>query len=566
MKKLIAVIVFITSSQFLSAQNFKWAKSFGGTGNDIGYGAALDANGNIYTVGFFRGTVDFDPGPSTFTLNAFGFSDIFISKLDANGNFVWAKQIGGTGWDSGHAITIDNSGNIYISGDFEGIADFDPSSGVFSLTSNGSSDMFVSKYDNLGNFIWAKSAGGQSADEALAISLDNFGNVYTTGSFYDTVDFNPGILIDNLIANINNYQAFILKLDNNGNYVWAKSLSGASSSQAYSIKTDNVGDVYLSGYFSGNLDFDPNAGTFIVNSQSWSYDSFVLKLNSSGSFLWAKDLGGVNFNCASNSITVDLNKNSYITGYYSGTVDFDPTTNIYNLTSNGNYDVYIVKLDAFGNFIWAKSFGGIGDDYGFDIKIDAQKNIYIMGDFRNTVDFDPGVGTKNITSSGDFDVYISKLDSTGNFIFAGNIGGTNLDAGYSLCYDSLENIYVTGYFNGLADYNPGAGNTILTSNGLGDVFVLKINTSKITGLYDFQNKKPIDIIIYPNPNNGTFTITSKEKINLTIINNLGQTIQSLEINENTNFQQNITINTSGIYYISGNTDKKIIKQKIIVTK
>ena len=127
------------------AQDFLWAKSMGGTLTEIGLGNAVDGSGNVYTTGYFEGTADFDPGAGTANLTSAGSSDIFVSKLDANGNFLWAKSMGGTASDIGYSIAVDGSDNVYTTGYFGGTVDFDPGAGTASLTSAGGLDIFVSK-------------------------------------------------------------------------------------------------------------------------------------------------------------------------------------------------------------------------------------------------------------------------------------------------------------------------------------------------------------------------------------------------------------------------------------
>lgn len=172
----------------------------GGTLYDHGYGIALDGLGNVYTTGHFKDTCDFDPGVGTFDLISAGLDDIFISKLDILGNFVWAKQIGESSTDVGTSIVVDDSGNVYSAGYFYGVADFDPGSGTTNLTSAGAYDEFVLKLNTSGNFIWAKNMGGMATDIAKSIAVDVAGNVYTTGQFQGTADFDPNSGILNLTS------------------------------------------------------------------------------------------------------------------------------------------------------------------------------------------------------------------------------------------------------------------------------------------------------------------------------------------------------------------------------
>ncbi|MDD1434596.1 SBBP repeat-containing protein, partial [Dolichospermum sp. ST_sed6] len=202
-----------------------WVKRFGGTGNDFGVSIKLDSSGNIYTTGGFQGTVDFDPGTGTSNLTSAGGLDVFISKLNSDGSFAWAKSFGGTGTDFGTSIKLDSSGNIYTTGTFQGTADFDPGNGTSNLTSAGSYDVFVSKLNSDGSFAWAKSLGGTLEDIANSITVDSSGNIYTTGYFNGTADFDPGTGTSNLTsAGYDN--VFVSKLNSDGSFAWAKSFAG----------------------------------------------------------------------------------------------------------------------------------------------------------------------------------------------------------------------------------------------------------------------------------------------------------------------------------------------------
>ena len=183
----------------------------GSTLSDNGASIAVDGSGNIYTTGTFTGTVDFDPGAGIANLISAGVEDIFVSKLDASGNFVWAKSMGGTSPDQGYSIAVDGSGNVYTTGYFLGTADFDPSVGTLNITSIGSTDIFVSKLDASGNFVWAKGIGGATDDFGNSIAVDGSGNVYTTGYFQETVDFDPNAGTANL-SSVGGRDIFISKL------------------------------------------------------------------------------------------------------------------------------------------------------------------------------------------------------------------------------------------------------------------------------------------------------------------------------------------------------------------
>jgi hypothetical protein len=484
MKSVRAVLPFLLAAFALTTgtpSTYAWSSAqatvsvFGGASSDQGNSIAVDSSGNLYTTGYFEGTVDFDPGAGTSNLTSAGGSDVFVSKLDSSGNFVWAKSFGGTSSDIGNSIAVDSSGNVYTTGFFEGTVDFDPGAGTSNLTSAGDSDVFVSKLNSSGNFVWAKGLGGTSSDFGFSIAVDSSGNVYTTGSFAGTADFDPGAGTTTLTS-AGNVDVFVSKLNSSGNFVWAKGLGGASFDSGNSIAVDSSGNLYTTGYFEGTVDFDSGAGTNNLTSAGGA-DVFVSKLDSSGNFVWAKSFGGTSSDIGQ-SIAVDSSGNVYTTGYFQGTADFDPGTGTTTLTSAGNVDVFVSKLNSSGNFVWAKGFGGDAFDYGNSIAVDSSGNLYTTGYFQGTVDFDPGTETSTLTSAGSVDVFVSKLNSSGNFVWAKSFGGTSLDLGTSIAVDSTGgNIYTTGTFGGTVDFDPGAGTSNLTSAGSYDVFVLKLTSS-----------------------------------------------------------------------------------------
>jgi hypothetical protein len=468
----IGILTCLFAATTIHAQDFEWAKSFGGTSNDFGRSISVDALGNIYTTGYFQGTVDFDPGAGTSNLTSAGGSDIFIQKMDASGNLLWAKSFGGTSNDFSRSISVGALGYIYTIGSFQGTVDFDPGAGTSNLISVGNQDVFVQKMDASGNLLWAKSFGGTSNDYGQSISVDALGNVYTTGAFRETVDFDPGAGTSNLTS-AGGPDIFVQKMDASGNLLWAKSFGGTSDDYGQSISVDTLGNVYTTGSFEGTVDFDPGAGTSNLTSAG-VYDIFVQKMDASGNFLWAKSFGGTSYD-SGESISLDALGNIYTTGVFEGTVDFDPGAGTSNLTSAGISDIFIQKMDASGNLLWVKSFGGTTNDFGRSISVGALGYIYTTGSFEGTIDFDPGAGTFNLASAGGYDVFVQKMDASGNFLWAKSFGGTSYDSGESISLDALGNVYTTGYFQGTVDFDPGAGTSNLTSAGGSDIFVQKMS-------------------------------------------------------------------------------------------
>jgi Domain of unknown function (DUF4347)/Beta-propeller repeat len=450
-----------------------WAKSLGGASNDEVTGISIDSDGSIYTTGIFTDTSDFDPGTSISNLSSnSGSADIFISKLDSNGDFVWAKGMGSDGNDTSAGISVDKDGNIYTAGIFSGMLDFYSSSGAKSLISNGDhTDIFLSKLDAAGNFVWAENIGGTNHDGAISIGNDRNGNIYAVGYFSDTVDFDPGDGSRNLAAG-GKRSHFLLQLNNTGGFINVQQwLSGEFEFNSDpEITVDAAGNIYTIGTFIGTVDFDPGIGIHSLTSAGNIDNVFISKLDSNGNFLWAKSLGGNGSVCKATDVTIDSSGNVYTAGYFSGMVDFNPGGNVISMTSEGYTDIFIIKLDNSGNFVWVKRTGGIGYDGAVGISIDSSANIYTTGQFFGTVDFDSGPGTVNLAGGG---MFVSKIDSNGNLMWAKNLGGPNCEV-IGISIDSGGNVYTTGHFYDTVDFDPGPGIVNLTG---GRIFISKLDSS-----------------------------------------------------------------------------------------
>ena len=470
LKKVLAGSALLITAATANAQaNLQWAKNTGGTSADFSYATTVDAAGNVYITGTFYGTADFDPGTGVANLTAVDLGDIFVAKYDNNGNYVWAKHMGGNGSNMGNSIAVDAAGNVYTTGFFWTTVDFDPGPGVANLTSGGYADIFVSKLDSNGNYVWAKSMAGTGTrdDYGNSITLDASGYLYITGYFENTVDFDPGAGVANLTS-AGGTDFFVSKLDNNGNYVWAKNIGGTSNDEGKSIAIDAAGNIYTTGSFIGTVDFDPGSGATTLSS-SGGNNVFVSKLDNNGDYIWAKSFKGTK-GC---SIAIDGAGNVYTTGYFSGTGDFDPGAGTANLTSAGSLDIFVSKLDNSGSYIWAKRMGGTGIEHVTSMALDASGNVYTIGYFEGTANFNPA-GTANLTSAGYDDVFVSKLDNNGNYVWATKMGGTNYDYGQAIALDASGNIYLTGEFAGTSNFNPN-GSTNLSSNGSDDIFLVKLS-------------------------------------------------------------------------------------------
>lgn len=474
MKQILLLFLISTISISIQSQEVKldFAINIGNYLPDLGNMIESDQSGNIYTVGYFQDTVDFDPSASVSNEISNGLTDIYVQKLDPNGNLLWVNSFGGRDFDIARALEIDVNGDILITGFIRDTVDFDPSAAVNNLIADGTTDIFILKLNSSGDLLWAKSIKN-SLGAGSSIESDLNGNIYVTGFFQDTADFDPDTSVSNLIPN-GEGDIFILNLDSSGNFIWAKGLGSTGFDEGRSITVDK-NNIYVTGDYIGNVDFDPGSGTSFLPSFS-GINSFIQKLDLNGNLLWVNGVLGSGSE-GGYKVEVDRNSNVYSTGSFEGTVDFDLGAGVRNLTSNGLSDIFIQKLDSAGNFVWAQSMGSSGEDRGLSITTDSSSNVYTTGYFEVTVNFntDP-TGLRNLTSNGKADIFIQKLDKDGSFIWAESFGASEIDQGRSIYLDENENVFTTGIFERWVDFDPDTNGTkTLASNGFSDIFIMKLN-------------------------------------------------------------------------------------------
>ena len=438
----------ISTTGFDDVPTVSWARSIGGTSSDTGQGIATDSNGNVYVIGYYRGSVII----GSTTLNSADSDDVFVAKYDTSGTVQWAKSISGTSTDYGYDIATDSNGNVYVTGRY-----FDSVTiGSTTLTSAGLYDAFVAKYDTSGTAQWALGIGGGNNDSGYSIATDSGGNVYVTGNYFDSVTIGSTTL-----TSAGSTDIFVAKYDTSGTAQWARSIGGTSSDTGEGIATDSNGNVYVTGMYFDSV----TIGSTTLTSTG-SSDAFVAKYDTSGTVQWARSIGGTSSDTG-RSIATDSNGNVYVTGYYYGSVTIGSTT----LNSLYSYDAFVVKYDTSGTVQWAKSIGGTNSDYGYGIATDSSGNVYVIGKYSGSFT----IGSTTLTSAGSNDVFVAKYDTSGTVQWATSIGGTGNDSGGAIATDSNGNVYVAGYYAGSVTI----GTTTLNSLGSVDVFVVKYSPPSI---------------------------------------------------------------------------------------
>jgi hypothetical protein len=537
---------------------------------------------------------------------------------------VWAGKVGGPEYDWCNTITTDNSGNVYVAGNFSDTADLDPGNGHLDHIATGSGDLFVEKLDNSGNLLWVKQMPGVNYGRGTTrgLAVDENHNIYITGWFQYKMDFDPGPDTFVLTSN-NDLNAFVCKLDSAGNFIWAKQIAGTRS-QATSVAVALSGAVYVSGWFWGTIDFDPGSGNDSISTSGT--DAFVLKLDNHGYFRWVQNFGAGD--ARGKSIILDDMENILLYGQFRGTIDFDKSSSTYNLTAAGyTTGDFIYKADSAGNFIMAKKVVHDLSYFQSTTALDVNGNIYVTGSFSGTEDFDPGPGVYTLTSTspswndafvykldingnfmwakqtqngsghcvgysirvdplgnsyiigcfmaakypgattfpynsmGQFDVFFLKLNSSGDSVCSASFGGMGDDFGYSLALDGQQNIFVAGTFEDTLNFS-----TPLFSKGYDDIFIAKYESCDLaTEIADLDNQSVLTI--FPNPSHGRFHVSLTEggykNGQIYVYNFLGQMIYSAII---TRDETDIDLKTSpnGIYtieVISGNNE---IRKKFVI--
>ena len=385
--------------------------------NDYANGVATDSSGNVYVTGGTKGGLDGNTSA--------GNTDLFVVKYNSSGTKQWTKQLGSSGLDSANGITIDSSGNVYVTGVTFGGLDWN--------TSAGANDLFVVKYNSSGTKEWTEQLGSASSDYANGVATDSSGNVYVAGVTYGGLDGNSK----------GNSDLFVVKYNSSGTKEWTKQYGTDRYDEARGVATDSSGNVYVVGGTKGNLNGISNSGRT---------DAFVIKFNSSGTKQWTKKLGTWQ-NDLANGVATDSSGNFYVTGFTYQHLDGN--------TSAGNADLFVVKYNSSGTKQWTKQLGTSKHDRARGVATDSSGNVYVTGDTYGGLDGN--------TNAGYNDLFVVKYNSSGTKQWTKQMGTSSTDLANGIATDSSGNIYVTGGTYGGLDGNTNAGNS--------DLFVVKYNSS-----------------------------------------------------------------------------------------
>ncbi len=417
--------------------NFRWVRTWGagspdcvpksrGCGRDSADSVVVDQAGNIYIGGLFQNTVDFGNGHSAVSNAPNGANNIYLTKFSPDGANQWVRAWGGKTGGEAYSVAIDRThGAIYVEGDWSttpntGWVDFNPGGSGGMRQNHGTYDSFLSKYDLDGGFQWVQTWGGEGYDDGPGVAVDAGGSVYVSGMYGSTtINFDPdgganGLGYPATHSGMLYVDVFLSKFDANGDFQWVRTWGGdadgaGTTNAGGQLTIDSAGNVVTGGRFGCTTCYFNNTGSApgILNPTvhaNGSLDAFVVKYDSNGTLLWTKTWGGPGWD-ATDGLSTNPGNEVYASTLFANSVDFGAGA----VDSKGGWDSGLVKLSPNGAYVWAKTWGGSGDDYPLGQGKDSLGNVYLTGSFQNLVDFGAGDNSDAHTSHGTSDAFLSKF-------------------------------------------------------------------------------------------------------------------------------------------------------------
>jgi hypothetical protein len=454
LKQYLFIVLFLSQAILLCSQSpaWIWANHAGTAGSDSPEDLAVDNEGNTYIVGTFAGEITF----GTHTIQSlYSGTDIYVAKADPDGQWLWAKRAGaGSTNDYGVSIAPGPVGTIYVAAYYSGNPNFlgNP------IYNAGSYDVLVAKMNSSGDWIWVACAGGSGSEACQDLSVDDEGSAYLCGTFYSSAYFGS-----HSVTSSGGRDVFIAKVNSAGTWQMAQSAGGSSTDNVRGIAVDGEHNIYLAGGFSNPMDFGP----LQINPVD-SYDIYLAKANSGGTWIWASIAAGNGPDNVS-ALAVEAGGCSYLTGYFNSSCAFGG----HILSSAGDTDAYIAKADSSGAWVWAARAGGNGDDTGSDVCLNAEGNVCLTGSFEAAA----MIGNSAFTAFGTEDSFLATLDPNSTWLSSIHWGGSGYDTANidAVATDPWSNYYVCGTFTGTVSLD----DSLFASAGSEDIYAAKYGSPPV---------------------------------------------------------------------------------------
>ncbi len=538
------ILFFFSFNGSVQAQ---YTYNLGGAGFDKGVEAGVDAAGNAYFIGQFNDSLDFDPGPDVHRLGNLN-TDVFVASYDPAGDMRFAFKISGNAASHEGAgdIAVAPSGSFVVTGSQPfGFIDFDPDP-IEETVRTG--ELFIAGYTSEGKIRFAVSPNGgenTSSGYGFAVTLDEEENVYVTGSFATSLDFNPPDTSNGVVPNAGVNDVFIASYTSTGQYRYAYGFGGASFDHGSDIVVDSEHNVYVAGMFSGEVYFDPQDadqdGDQVQRTSENTTDIFLASFDDAGRLRFVYTYKGTSSIDTSRKIALSIDgaDNIYMSGQTHGTVPFDPEDsdgdgNLRERTAEGLGSAFIASYTSEGKYRYASVFKG-GSSWSEDVFVNQDGIGFITGGCSGSVDFDPGVNDGFLSTSRGADVFVASYDSTGAYRLAFNLPSTGISGGAGIAVDADYNIVLTGGFSNELDVAYGTLEDMRTSSGQNDIFMsryeaagaVRVGVESVDGLPTGFDVSPL----YPNPFAASTTVTLEMKdsreVRVTVFDLLGREVGQL---------------------------------------
>lgn len=559
---LLFILIYFSAIQ-LNAQTVQWAKSIGSTPSEDIWGMAMDADQHLYTLGLFKNTTDFDPGPGTFSLSPQLDADYYVQKLNTDGELDWAIPMNAfSNPDSdygGGQIGVDNEGNTIVT--FTVLTPFEDS---FNL------DLHIRKINADGLFVWQRIIRIDESWTTGRLPIDDAGNVYVASAFDDPFDADPGPGVHLLTPAKGTWNMSFIKLDRNGNFVWARTVNtfGEYDFVEFEFTTVAAGtSLFAKGIYYGKVDFDPGPSEYILERDT-GMAHFLVEFDTSGNFVgfdslffdpyfhfdtvWVLGFPIIYPDPESPRIMVsdykiDAQGNKFVCGQYQDTIDIDPSLDTFLLNCDTLIRFFLRKTNAQGEFLWGIGWDQHGYGIASSVDTDQEGYVYLTGQFIDTVDFDPGPAVNYLISTGQTRLFILKLTPDGAFVWVRSFDYT---LGKSLVHSGSGNIYSTGTFDGTAQIPTGNGTATLISMGEEDIFLQKIaQTSFTTSVV----QDTLQITLFPNPAIDKIFLQENwlptRPVTVAIHDAEGKQVLLREFKDSSNIEMDVTALPVGLYFV-----------------
>ena len=575
MKKFLPLVTLLLLQIFfypntMAQQN--WYSHFAGPDDQSLTDVRKDSEGNWILCGTFKDEMDADPGAGTYNLTTGSYDEIYVIKLNTSGEFIWAMQIGSSHQDFVWDIDLDPENNIYIAGSFQGLVDFDPGAGIAEYETSGSpfnsSNMYLAKYSPQGTYINAWHFPSEEADvvsKAMGIDVDSDGNILLVGNIYGPIDLDPtsGSMIVTPLSDFSDF--VVIKMGADGNFLWGQLYQGEIGDSGQDIITDDQGNIYVTGSFRSNIDFDPGIGTafYAPQGDDTFNDIFLLSLFPNGALRWIKTIGWSETQIGS-KLDISPEGDLYLAGNFSGTVDFDPepSTEIL-LTAEGFDDLFIAKLSTEGDLQWARSWGGPSSATLYNINTDVNGQVAVAGSFVDNMDLGQHLFGAYLSAAGGSDGFALNWSADGNLTDYFAIGGAENDR-LSVCIPATSgtHYYLGGSFEEDIHFDPSDPNAMFTASDDKDAFFVYFNPDVLTAVNaDIQPGR--GWLLSPNPGKDQVSLLPQDRQynSLTLRDAQGRTCYTW--NE---WQNSFDISTlkPGMYFLEINGEQGVTVLKLLI--